>query len=98
MASLIRCPHCGARPREEFTVRGAALARPAPEAGEEAWYTHVYLRENPRGTYREYWHHASGCRRWLVVTRDTATHETSSVEDAASLRLAAPAATTESER
>ena len=25
--------------------------------------------------YDEYWHHAAGCRRWLVVTRDTVTHE-----------------------
>ena len=88
MASLIRCPHCGARPREEFTVKGAALPRPAPDAGEEAWFSYVYLRENPRGPYAEHWHHSAGCRRWLVVTRDTATHETLAVEDAAALRLA----------
>ena len=30
---------------------------------------YVYLRDNPRGPLREYWHHAGGCRRWLVVTR-----------------------------
>jgi sarcosine oxidase subunit delta len=23
----------------------------------------------------EYWHHGGGCRSWLVVERDTATHE-----------------------
>ncbi|PZO89700.1 MAG: hypothetical protein DI631_12830 [Acinetobacter johnsonii] len=33
--------------------------------------------------YREYWHHAGGCRRWLVVARDTATHAVASVRDAA---------------
>ena len=82
MASLIRCPHCGARPREEFSVRGAALARPAPDAGAEAWFAHVYLRDNPKGPYAEHWHHIAGCRRWLVVTRDTATHEVLSVVDA----------------
>ncbi|GGE05502.1 sarcosine oxidase subunit delta [Aureimonas endophytica] len=87
MASLIRCPHCGARPKEEFTVKGAALDRPAPAAGEDAWFSYVYLRENPRGPYAEYWHHTSGCRRWLRVTRDTATHETLSVTDVASARL-----------
>jgi len=74
MASRVPCPHCGLRPKEEFTIRGAVMPRPRPDAGDDAWYDHVYLRENPRGRYEEYWHHASGCRRWLVVTRDTATH------------------------
>ncbi len=83
MASLIRCPHCGVRPKEEFTIRGAALDRPAPDAGEAAFFDYVYLRDNPRGTYAEHWHHVAGCRRWLVVTRDTATHAVTSVVDAA---------------
>lgn len=83
MASLIDCPHCGPRPREEFTVKGAVLSRPAPDAGAEAWMDYVYLRDNPRGLHREYWHHAGGCRRWLVVTRDTATHAVAAVADAA---------------
>lgn len=81
MASLIRCPHCRQRPKEEFTVKGAALARPAPDAGRETWFDYVYLRDNPRGRYEEYWHHTSGCRRWLVVMRDTATHEIEDVRD-----------------
>ena len=74
MASLVPCPHCGTRPKEEFTVRGAALARPRPDADTETWMDYVYLRDNPRGGHDEYWHHTAGCRRWLVVTRDTATH------------------------
>ena len=82
MASLIDCPHCGPRPKEEFGVKGAVLPRPAAEA----WMDYVYLRENPRGAYREYWHHAGGCRRWLVVTRDTATHAVAGVADAAEVR------------
>ncbi|WP_411034493.1 sarcosine oxidase subunit delta [Shinella sp. BYT-45] len=86
MASLVACPHCGSRPREEFTVKGAALPRPAPDAPQEIWFDHVYLRENPRGTYREYWHHTSGCRRWLVVTRDTASHQVFRTRDAADRR------------
>ncbi len=86
MASLIPCPHCGARPREEFTVRGEALPRPAPDAGQDAWFSYVYLRENPRGAYDEHWHHTSGCRRWLVVNRDTATHEITAVRDASHAR------------
>ncbi|MFB2550220.1 sarcosine oxidase subunit delta [Ensifer soli] len=83
MASLISCPHCGPRPKEEFGIRGAAVLRPAADAAPEDWFAYVYLRDNPRGRLAEYWHHASGCRRWLVVERDTATHEIHSVRDAA---------------
>ncbi len=83
MASRIPCPHCGLRPKEEFTVKGAALQRPNAEAGADAWYDYVYLRDNPRGAYEEYWHHTSGCRRWLIVARDTVTHEVASCRDAA---------------
>ena len=85
MASLIPCPHCGLRPKEEFTIKGAALPRPAPEASGDVWFDHVFLRDNPRGAYEEYWHHTSGCRRWLIVSRDTATHEIATTHDAASL-------------
>ena len=77
MASLVPCPHCGMRPKEEFTIKGAAIARPGSHADAKEWMDYVYLRDNPLGTYDEYWHHTSGCRRWLVVTRDTRTHEIS---------------------
>ncbi|NEK34643.1 sarcosine oxidase subunit delta [Rhizobium leguminosarum] len=88
MASLISCPHCGARPKEEFSIRGdAGLGRPAPDAGAETWFDYVYLRENPRGRHSEYWHHSSGCRRWLIVERDTVTHVVHGVRDAALSKL-----------
>ncbi|ANL30984.1 sarcosine oxidase delta subunit SoxD 2 (plasmid) [Rhizobium phaseoli] len=88
MASLISCPHCGARPKEEFSIRGdAGLIRPAPDAGAEAWFDYVYLRGNPRGRHSEYWHHSSGCRRWLIVERDTVTHKVHGVKDAALSKL-----------
>lgn len=87
MASLIRCPHCGTRPREEFAVRGDAVpVRPAPEASVGDWHAYVYLRDNPKGRHHEFWHHVSGCRRWLVVERDTVSHEIFSVTDAAEVR------------
>ena len=86
MASLIPCPHCGLRPKEEFTIKGEALPRPAPDAGSDAWLDYIYLRDNPRGAYREYWHHTSGCRRWLTVERDTATHEIDGAHDAAGVK------------
>lgn len=90
MASLIPCPHCGLRPREEFTVKGAALARPEAGASQSVWSDHVFLRDNPRGRYEEHWHHGAGCRRWLVVTRDTANHEVYECRDAAG-RMTVPA-------
>ena len=83
MASLITCPHCGQRPKEEFTIRGdAARQRPNPSAPLEAWNAYVFTRDNPKGRLPEYWHHVLGCRRWLVVERDTLTHEVYAVHDA----------------
>ena len=41
----------------------------------EAWFDYVYLRDNPKGGTDEYWQHSGGCRAWLVVERDTLTHE-----------------------
>jgi heterotetrameric sarcosine oxidase delta subunit len=71
----ISCPFCGERDSAEFVYRGDAGPR-RPEGGDaEAFFDYVYLRDNPAGPMRETWHHAQGCRNWLVVTRDTATHE-----------------------
>lgn len=72
---LIKCPYCGDRPVEEFTMLGDASVK-RPEGGDaEAWYDYVYLRDNPKGRFSEFWHHGAGCRSWLVVERDTQTHE-----------------------
>jgi sarcosine oxidase subunit delta len=79
----IACPHCGERGNEEFSFLGAAdVKRPAADQALEAWHEYVYQRENPAGSYKELWHHLNGCRRWLVVTRDTRTHAIASVVDA----------------
>ncbi|HLF20935.1 MAG TPA: sarcosine oxidase subunit delta [Aestuariivirga sp.] len=77
---LIKCPHCGTRPIEEFTFLGDA--RPErPNSNDPAtmdqWFDYVYLRDNPKGRFDEYVHHSGGCRAWMVVTRDTQTHEVS---------------------
>ncbi|ODN69256.1 sarcosine oxidase subunit delta [Methylobrevis pamukkalensis] len=73
---LIPCPFCGPRDAAEFTYRGdAAPVRPADDAGEAAFADYVYLRDNPRGEITELWYHRAGCNGWLVVTRNTATHE-----------------------
>lgn len=69
------CPICGERDRREFYYKGAALDRPAPDAGEAAWDDYVYLRDNPAGVTRDLWYHDGGCGAWIVVTRDTVTHD-----------------------
>lgn len=81
----IDCPLCGSRDRREFYYQGDAVAldRPAPDAGEAAWDDYVHLRDNPAGPTRELWHHEGGCSAWLVVTRDTVSHEISRVALAA---------------
>lgn len=69
------CPICGSRDRREFYYKGAALDRPDPEAGDDAWDAYLHLRDNPAGPHRELWHHSSGCSAWIVVTRNSVTHE-----------------------
>ena len=78
----IACPHCGSRDGREFAYHGdAAVIRPdAAAADAEARFAaYVYLRDNPAGALRELWYHAAGCQAWLVVTRDTRTHEIAAV-------------------
>lgn len=73
----LTCPLCGERDIREFVYKGEAVAlnRPAPDAGDQAWQDYIHLRENPTGVRRELWQHEAGCGAWLVVTRDTTTHE-----------------------
>lgn len=74
----ITCPHCGPRDHDEFSYAGDATGqRPADMAAASPadWHRYVYLRDNPRGPHLEYWHHVQGCRAYVKVLRDTATHE-----------------------
>lgn len=72
----IPCPWCGPRAQVEFAYGGDATARrPAPDAPMEAWVRFVFERENPAGPHEELWFHGAGCRQWIVVRRDTRTHE-----------------------
>ena len=48
---------------------------PSESRNEGAVYDYVYTRCNTAGPMREHWYHASGCRNWLEVVRDTRTHE-----------------------
>lgn len=72
----LTCPHCGERDQREFTYRGDALAlsRPDQAAGQEAWDDYLHNRDNPAGDTRDMWYHGP-CGTWLVVDRNTVTHE-----------------------
>ncbi|AZV80923.1 sarcosine oxidase subunit delta (plasmid) [Parasedimentitalea marina] len=73
----INCPICGTRDESEFTYGGdATVRRPAMEEDAPGpWLDYVFMRDNPRGPHREFWHHVQGCRQWLVLDRNTLTHE-----------------------
>eukprot|EP00494_Astrolonche_serrata_P004493 UN04506 len=72
----IDCPWCGIRNEDEFSYGGdATVNRPADDTSQDDWYDFVYTRNNPAGRHTEYWHHVNGCRSWIVVERDTVTHE-----------------------
>ncbi|MBU3739641.1 MAG: sarcosine oxidase subunit delta [Rhodoferax sp.] len=77
----IHCPYCGVRDHEEFSYFGdATKAYPPLDPGHhDAWVDTVYLRDNPKGEHAEFWQHTVACRRWLVVRRNTVTHEILSV-------------------
>lgn len=89
---IIEHPLLGPRDAAEFVYLGdaALLNRPdwqAPDAAEQ-FYEYLYLRDNPAGEHRELWYHEQGDRSWLVVTRDTLTHEVTKVELARDVALA----------
>jgi len=83
-------PLLGLRDASEFTYLGDAglINRPqvsdvsqmGSDAQLNAFHDYLHLRENPFGVHRELWFHEQGDRSWLVVTRDTSTHEIVSCE------------------
>ena len=76
----LTCPYCGPRDSREFTYKGdATRGRPDHDA---AMFDYVYLRDNPKGPHREFWLHQA-CRSWLVIERNTLSHELISGEPAA---------------
>ena len=80
---IINHPILGPRDAQEFVYLGDAnlIARPdgLTASGPEL-HDYVYLRSNPAGAHRELWYHEQGDRSWLVVTRNTVTHEILGVE------------------
>ena len=78
----LTCPLGGPRDRREFYYYGAEdyLNRPAPDAPGPAWDDYLHNRDNPAGVTRDLWYHDMGCSSWLVVTRNTVTHEILAVD------------------
>ncbi len=89
---IINHPLLGPRDASEFVYLGDAklINRPdwQAENAAELFYDYQYLRDNPAGRHRELWYHEQGDRSWLVVTRDTLTHEITKVELARDVALA----------
>ena len=80
---IIHHPILGPRDAQEFVYLGDASLMRRPDgmtAGIEAFHDWLYNRDNPAGEHRELWYHEQGDRSWLVVTRNTVTHEVIRVE------------------
>ena len=81
---IINHPLLGPRDSAEFVYLGdaALIDRPDPTSDDraQAFYEYGYLRDNPAGWHEELWFHEAGDRSWLVVTRNTLTHEISKLE------------------
>ncbi len=69
----------GPREASEFTILGDAclISRPdwTADDAQDSFFDYQYLRDNPAGIHRELWFHEYGDRSWLVITRNTLTHE-----------------------
>ena len=86
---IINHPLLGPRDAQEFVYLGDANLMNRPdwqaENAQDLFFDYLYLRDNPAGLHRELWYHEQGDRSWLVVTRNTVTHEITSVELAKNL-------------
>ena len=81
---IINHPLLGPRDAAEFVYLGDASLINRPdwqhERAEKLFHDYLYLRDNPAGETRELWFHEHGDRSWLIVTRNTLTHEITNVE------------------
>ena len=80
---IIEHPLLGPRDAAEFVYLGDAVMIDRPDGmtiDDNGMHDYMYLRDNPAGDIRELWYHEQGDRSWLVVTRNTITHEIIKVE------------------
>lgn len=83
-------PLLGLRDASEFVYLGDASLTARPVVNDpstlgssaviDAFSDYLHARDNPAGVHRELWFHEQGDRSWLIVTRDTVTHEILSCE------------------
>ena len=87
---IIDHPLLGPRDISEFVYLGdsSLLNRPNwdAEEAEHNFYKYLYLRENVAGIHKELWFHQQGDRSWLVISRNTVTHEIIKVELATEIK------------
>jgi sarcosine oxidase subunit delta len=76
----IECPYCGERNASEFLYKGDASVKRPQSLDPDAFFDFVYIRQNAAGLMKEFWFHSGGCQSWLIVTRNTVTHEVRGVE------------------
>ena len=74
---LLDCPWCGPRDELEFGYGGQAHVPYPDDPGELSdaqWARYVFVRDSPKGWFRERWVHTAGCRQWFNVVRHTVTN------------------------
>ena len=88
---IINHPLLGPRDSSEFVYLGDAILINRPDWQEDTAVQHFveygYLRDNIAGIHRELWFHEYGDRSWLVVTRDTLSHEIKEVRLASDVAM-----------
>ncbi|NUR85988.1 MAG: sarcosine oxidase subunit delta [Nonomuraea sp.] len=71
----IECPFCGPRDENEFRYGGQAGIAYREFSGDDDLAEYLFMRDNPKGWFRERWFHAHGCRTWFTLERHTVTQE-----------------------
>ena len=88
---IINHPLLGPRDSSEFVYLGDANLINRPDWQEDTAVQHFveygYLRDNIAGIHRELWFHEYGDRSWLVVSRDTLSHEIKEVRLASDVAM-----------
>ena len=88
---IINHPLLGPRDSSEFVYLGDANLINRPNWQEDTAVQHFveygYVRDNIAGIHRELWFHEYGDRSWLVVTRDTLSHEIKEVRLASDVAM-----------
>lgn len=75
---LIPCPYCGERDEVEFAYAGEAhIVRPTngAEMTDAEWADYLFNRRNIKGIQLEQWQHATGCRQFFNVARNSINND-----------------------